>query len=64
MRRMRLAPYPHRHAGSMISPTAAANDPYATREIPTARPDGQPWTSGEVVGEGQGQGQRTDTGDI
>jgi len=44
-------------------PTAAANDPYATREIPTARPDGQPWTSGEVVGEGQGQGPRTDTGE-
>ena len=43
---------------------AAGRDPYATRQMPAARAReaGQGWTSGEVVGEGQGQGQRTDTG--
>jgi uncharacterized membrane protein len=40
------------------------NDPYATREIPAKgqRTADQTWTSGEVVGEGQGQGPRKDTG--
>lgn len=38
----------------------ATHDPYATREIP--KPDGNTWTKGEVVGEGQGEGSRKDTG--
>lgn len=40
------------------------DDPYATREIPAKgeRAVGQTWTSGEVVGEGQGDGPRKDTG--
>ena len=41
---------------------AAGRDPYATRQMPAGREAGQSWTSGEVVGEGQGQGPRTDTG--
>jgi uncharacterized membrane protein len=48
--------------GIYDSPAVAGRDPYATREMPVARPEGETWTSGEVVGEGQGQGPRTDTG--
>jgi uncharacterized membrane protein len=40
-------------------PTAAGRDPYATQQMPAAREAGRSWTSGEVVGEGQGQGPRT-----
>jgi uncharacterized membrane protein len=40
-----------------------SDDPYATKEIPAGeRTPGKTWTSGEVVGEGQGAGPRTDTG--
>ena len=38
----------------------ATHDPYATREMP--KTDGNTWTKGEVVGEGQGAGPRKDTG--
>jgi uncharacterized membrane protein len=50
--------------GIYDTPAAAGRDPYATRTMPAARARtaGQGWTSGEVVGEGQGQGPRKDTG--
>jgi|GEM_PF-1922321 len=42
------------------STEVATHDPYATREI--HNPEGNVWTKGEVVGEGQGAGPRKDTG--
>jgi uncharacterized membrane protein len=48
--------------GIYAMPSAAGRDSYATRTMPAVRGEGQPWTSGEVVGEGQGQGPRKDTG--
>jgi uncharacterized membrane protein len=50
--------------GIYTMPTTTSRDAYATRTMPAAHvhTEGQPWTSGEVVGEGQGQGPRKDTG--
>jgi uncharacterized membrane protein len=42
------------------STEVATHDPYATREIP--KTDGNTWTKGEVVGEGQGAGSSKATG--
>jgi uncharacterized membrane protein len=53
------------HYGRGIYDTAPprTDDAYATREIAAGeRTPGNSWTSGEVVGEGQGEGPRKDTG--
>ena len=51
-----------RRVDQQIAYTAAGSDPYATRQMPATREASQSWTSGEVVGEGQGQGPHKDTG--